>query len=336
MTSEILQDRSRTGKERPWRDHKVSNELLALAYDEVRPEKAKRLRTCASWLSFEQLPDGTKRLVNTFFCRVRLCPMCSWRRSLKVASQMHAIMDAIKADRPVAYILLTLTQRNCEPEDLDNEITLVLKAFNALTRLKAFKCAVLGCYRALEIDHNLIAGDRYYGTYHPHIHALLAVNPSYFTGRDYISQARWTDMWRQCLGLDYTPIVHVERVKGDTAAAVAEVAKYGVKSKDYVIPDDWEMTLDTVRLLDTVLNKRRFVAFGGIFRDYHRKLNLQDAEAGDLIHIDGETPPEKPVYKQIHFAWFSGYRQYRQDDAAPVGKQQTRRRALRRPDKEGV
>lgn len=45
---ETLTDRSATGKERPWKEHKVSNEYLAMAYDEVNPAKAARLRDCAT------------------------------------------------------------------------------------------------------------------------------------------------------------------------------------------------------------------------------------------------------------------------------------------------
>ena len=307
MTTRVLQDRSRTGKDRPWGKHKAMNELLAAAYDDVRPDKAERLRTCATRLAFRPTDDGLK-FAGTFFCRVRLCPMCSWRRSLKVAAQMNAIMDAIKADKPKSYILLTLTQRNCYPDELDESITGLLRAFNRLTELKDYKAAVLGYYRAVEVTHNLSED-----TYHPHIHVVLCVNPSYFKSRNYVSQARWTELWRQCLRADYTPVVDVRKIKGDAAAAVAEVAKYAVKTKDYIIPDDWDMTSQTVWLLDRVLHRRRFVAFGGVFKDYHKKLNLDDAEDGDLVHVETDATPVKPDEHVIHFAWYSGYRQYLRD-----------------------
>jgi plasmid rolling circle replication initiator protein Rep len=117
-------------------------------------------------------------------------------------------------------------------------------------------------------------------------------------------------MWRDAMRLDYDPTVDVRIVKGNTAAAVAEVAKYAVKSKDYIIPDDWDLTQETVTLLDEVLSHRRFIGFGGIFKEVHRKLKLGEPEDdGDLVHIGGEAPSE-PSKDTVTFIWYSGYRQY--------------------------
>lgn len=309
MTSGVLQDRSGTGRERPWREHKMANEMLALAYEGINPDKARRLLTCATRLSFARSPDSKRlTLAGAWFCRVRLCPMCSWRRSLKVAAQMHAIMGAIREERPMAYVLLTLTRRNCTGEGLDSTITQTLRAFSNLTKRKEWQRSIKGYYRAMEITHNLTDD-----TYHPHIHAVLAVTPSYFKSRYYIAQGTWTDLWREAAGLDYEPIVDVRRIKGDTASAVAEVAKYAVKSADYLIPDDWDMTVSTVRLLDAALHNRRFIGFGGVFKETHRKLRLDDPDSGDLIKTDTEPTPHT-ADRLISFAWYSGYRQYRQDE----------------------
>ena len=40
-------------------------------------------------------------------------------------------------------------------------------------------------------------------------HVVLVVKPSYFTSRYYLSQARWTELWKRATGIDYTPIVDV-------------------------------------------------------------------------------------------------------------------------------
>ena len=55
---ETLTDRSPTGKERPWKEHKMHNEYLAMAYDDIDPAKAIRLRDCATSLSFDVTSDG--------------------------------------------------------------------------------------------------------------------------------------------------------------------------------------------------------------------------------------------------------------------------------------
>ena len=307
---------------------------MAEAYESVNADKAARLRDCAIRLSFIETKAADlapevlamlqkrkkkeikmlRKLAGAWFCKVRLCPMCSWRRSLKVAAQMRKIMDAIQAEQPKAYILLTLTMRNCSPDELDAEITRYLKAFNLMTKHKDFKAAVCGYYRTMEITHNLADG-----TFHPHIHAILAVDKSYFSSCNYLSQKKWTSLWKRAAGLNYDPSVDVRRVKGNTAKAVAETAKYAVKSSDYIIPNDWDLTVATVKLLDKVLHNRRFIAFGGIFKDYHKKLNLDDAEDGDLIHVDpDEKPPEPEAENVVHYLWYSGYRQYFRDISDPL------------------
>ena len=43
--------------------------------------------------------------------------------------------------------------------------------------------------------------------------------------------------------LDYMPQVNVKRVKGNTAEAVAEVAKYSAKDSDYVIEKDLDLSM---------------------------------------------------------------------------------------------
>lgn len=303
MAIDILQDVSTTGRERPWREHKISNELLAHAYDAVDPAKAVRLRECGTQLDFEVTENGHKKLVGMWSCRVRLCPLCTWRRSLKVGAQMTQIVAAM--GEKYAYLLLTLTIRNCDPDRLNSTITDMMRGFQRLQERRRVSKATEGTYRALEITHNLDDD-----TYHPHFHCLVAVRPGYFKGGRYIPQAEWTQLWREAMRLDYDPVVDVRRVKGRTAAAIAEVAKYSAKTRDFLIPDDWELTIKSVQLLDKALHKRRLVAFTGIFREIHRKLHLDDAEDGDLVHLDGQAP-ERPENRVVHYLWYSGYRQYR-------------------------
>lgn len=299
---ETLTDRSATGRERPWREHKVHNEYLAMAYDEVDPAKAIRLRDCATSLSFDVTSDGGKRLATANFCRVRLCPMCQWRRSLKTFNQAMEVLQAL-GDK-WHYVFLTLTVRNCQPEELDATMALVLSGWNRLSQTKEYKAAVQGHMRTLEVTHNLVDD-----TYHPHIHALLAVRPSYFKHKTYIKQDRWTELWRRSARLDYTPIIHVQRCKGTSPEAIAEAAKYAVKVGDYLIPDDWQLTIETVRLLDKVLANRRFVAWGGIMADVRRQLRLDDTEDGDLVHVDKDQDKPDKAHR-VYYSWASGYNQY--------------------------
>lgn len=196
--------------------------------------------------------------------------------------------------------------KNVNGEELDEAITNILQSFKKLVDYAEIKKATKGWYRGLEITHN-IEND----TYHPHIHVLFAVKQSYFKDtRVYLSQKKWTENWKKALKVDYTPIVNVKKCYGKDAKAVAEVAKYTCKTSDYIMANDWDLTIKTVELLDKALNKRRFVAYGGIMKEWHKKLNLDDVEKGDLINLNEEETEKEQNTDVISYIWQSGYNQY--------------------------
>lgn len=309
--TESLEDRSGSGRKRPWREKKLANELLSSAYLSIDNKKAIRLRECSKVLMFRRYPDGSKKLHAMTSCRVRLCPVCSWRRSLKTYFTMRKILEQCRKDHDYAYLFLTLTVKNCPGDELSPTLDRMMNAWHNLMRDEAVDKAVKGWYRAMEITHNVNPNSPDFDTFHPHFHVLIAVNPSYFISRDYLSQAKWVSLWQRAMNLDYTPIVDIRRVKGDDAKAVAECAKYSVKDADYIIPDDWDLTVDTVRLLDQALHNRRFVAYGKEFKQIKKELQLEDEENGSLVDV-GEDEPEEYSEDYIieSYFWYSGYRQY--------------------------
>lgn len=304
----ILTDKSGTGRERPWREKKMANELLSVAYEEVNARKAERLRECGQFLSFSVGENGKKRLNHMSSCRVRLCPLCAWRRSMKVHAHTTQILDAMAGD--YAYIFLTLTVRNCAADELSGTIDSIMAAWKRFEQRRAFKKAVKGWYRGLEVTHNVDPFSPSYDTFHPHFHTLLAVRKGYFTSQKYLKKDDWADLWRQSLKADYEPVVDVRRVKGTNSRAVAEAAKYTVKDADYIIPDDWDLTVDTVRILDAALDARRLVAYGGVMKDWHKKLNLDDEVDGDLIYVDDDVSVDAETSREEVYFWHTGYSQY--------------------------
>lgn len=303
--NEVLEDRSSTGRKRPWREKKMANEYLAQVYEQINPSKSKRLRECGDYLVFGKKSDGSMKLVCANSCRVRLCPVCNWRRSLKIFSHMTAIMEAAKSYK-YRYIFLTLTVENCVGEDLSDRITAMMQGFDRFQRRKAVKQVAKGWYRALEITYNKDRGD-----YHPHFHVILAVNRSYFTNtRYYLKQSEWTQLWRESMRLDYNPVCDVRKIKGDTTKAVAETAKYAVKESDYLLQDE-DLSREIVEVLDKALDKRRLIAYGGIFKELHKKLNLDDEVDGDLINTDvKEKDLSDDEKNEIAFVWASGLKNY--------------------------
>lgn len=309
-----------------------ASELLAESYDRLGYEsKAQRVSDCGTWLEWKRpvsavsaplsapaeavgTVDGWK-LTNANFCRDRLCPMCSWRRSYKIFAQVSQIMNVIADD--YVFLFLTLTVPNCTADELSNTIDRMQKAFNDFVNYKRVKTTVQGYFKALEVTrHN--KHDNLYGTFHPHFHNIIAVRKSYFTSRDYIKHDEWLELWQKAMKDDSITQVHIERCKsksciqeGEQAvkalgAAVAEVAKYSVKSSDYLFSDDAETTDEVVMYLGAALHRRRLCAFGGVFEDVRKKLQLDDCENGDLVHVDGSELRSDVAYMIRRYNWSCG------------------------------
>lgn len=243
--------------------------------------------------------------------------MCAWRRSLKTFGQVSKVMDYVEENYDYKYIFLTLTVKNCYGEDLKDTLDLMTGSFNKLTRRKVFKDAVNGYFRSLEVTYN-----EEENTYHPHFHLILAVNKSYFSDtKSYLSQEDWTNLWKQSLKVDYTPIVDVRRIKAsddDTyGKAIAETAKYTVKTNDYLIKDEEgkinkALTDEVVDTLDTALHRKRLVSFGFVFKEVHKKLNLDDTEDGDLKNTDNDDEIRSDLFSVIlRYQWNIGIKNYK-------------------------
>lgn len=310
VDSVALSDKGRAGRERPWRRYKMSNEYLSIAYQEIDKKKSERLKLCGKVLTFDVDERGNKRLVNAESCRVRLCPLCSWRRSLKSYYNTMKIVDYINEHyNNTAYIFVTLTVQNCNADKLSDTLDLLFSALQRLTQRKDIRAVWHGSVRNVEVTHNVNVNDAWFDTYHPHVHMLVAVNKSYFKDKRYISRAKLAELWQECLRVDYLPQVDVRACKGTDAHAVAECSKYATKASDYLIFDDWDLTVDTVRTLDKALANRRLINYAGLFRDVKRILALDDVDDGDLVNV-GENSEIGESVKREYYFWYSGYRQY--------------------------
>lgn len=294
---------------------RLSALLLSASYGRLgESSKAQRVADCGTFLEFAHAiyPDGVMsdkgKLHNANFCRDRLCPMCSWRRSYKIFAQVSQIMSRIGGK--YKFIMLTLTVPNCVPDELSETVQRLFGAWGKLIRRKAFKTAVQGYFRALEVTRN-----KKNGTYHPHFHCILAVPLDYAESDLYIPRNQWLKMWRKCYRDDSIISLDVRMAKGKNAesencvealsSAVAEIAKYAVKSSDYLIKDDEALTDDIVSRLSSSLWHRRLSQFGGVFQEVAQDLKFDDAEDGDLIHLTDKIDPSL-AYMIVRYGWSAG------------------------------
>jgi plasmid rolling circle replication initiator protein Rep len=208
-------------------------------------------------------------------------------------------LPAIEAAYPTArWLFLTLTVRNCAIVNLRQTLRGMNKAWQRLIKRPEFANNVQGWIRTTEVTRG------HDDSAHPHFHCLLMVRPYYFSGKGYVTQSRWTDLWRECARLDYRPIVDIRAVKARRGApgetplrqALAETLKYAVKPSD--MEGDWliELTKQVHRL--------RFLASGGVLRNMLREF---EASEQDLLLADEGGEGGDPV---LFFDWRREIRRY--------------------------
>jgi plasmid rolling circle replication initiator protein Rep len=311
-TGEILEDiNPRTKKQNNWNQYKKSNQFIGGLLQEhldnesnivLSVKRVEDINQCADTLIFLEDKEKNRKLHQSYFCKFRLCPVCNWRRSLKMFAQVSEITNYLMMKKPnVRFIFLTLTIKNPTGEELSKTIDFLLKKVQfiysksyKIKELKDFKDNLIGGLRALEVTYN-----KKDDTYHPHLHLLLAVEPEYFS-RNYISQKKFTEIWQKILGVDYTPIVDVRKIHDATAHTVAEVSKYPIKSFELQqLPHDKAM--EVLFYLMNASYNRRFVSFFGEFKKIRAKLQLDDIESGDLVKtsaddVDGFNAVSKVMF----------------------------------------
>jgi plasmid rolling circle replication initiator protein Rep len=319
-----LRDISSSGKEINWNykkemSLKVSESMKRIdkRYGGLSPfgRRSDSISSCGNDLVFGITHSGRLLLTHANFCRDRLCPMCTWRKSLKQFGQTSKLMDYIdKLGEKYRYLFLTLTVENCLASNLKLIIKDMLHGYGLLLKRKEVKKAVVGSCRHIETTYNFDETSKSFDTYHPHIHAILMVKPSYFEN-NYISQSKWTDLWASCMNINYKPMVHIETVKeSEQAQAIAELSKYPIKIDSLLglanlnIDYCTELFDNAIETLGIALSNFRLVEYYGLMREYRKKLQLEDVENGDLISTDIIDIREDLTGVILRYKWFNGYK----------------------------
>lgn len=287
-------------RDKPWDCHRsLADQVRDLYQGTEYADYADRIAICAKFLEFALITCSDEqvfKLQTTWFCRVRHCPVCQWRRSLMWRARFIKALPEINTAYPTArWIFLTLTVRSCQPTELRTTLQQMNKSWERLTKRKVFPA--LGWVKSFEVTRNSESG-----LAHPHFHILMMVSPGYFKGQAYLSQQKWRDLWKSALRVDYDPWIDVRVVRPKSnlvdpssaiTDAVRETMKYTVKEQDLVADASWLIEITRQ------LHKTRAIGLGGVLKNY---LSEQEPEQEDLIHADdvvGEVLPDDPRW------WFS-------------------------------
>lgn len=248
----------------------IAKKSTELSTDGYYSRKYERLEQCSTYLEFRREKSTKKyKLINTNLCRVRLCPLCAYKRSLAVYHNTAGIIKYINEKYSRSkYLFLTLTLKNVAGSELSNAIDTLTRGWQNLAKQKRIKSIVLGTVRSIEITYN-----KRTNTYHPHLHVLIHTSADIYAGRNYISQAEFAERWRSAAGIDYQPVIDIRRLRHNSGREVAEIAKYSVK------PLQWDKCAESVIItLDEVLHKRHLLSLSGTMREAKRELKIADIE----------------------------------------------------------
>lgn len=209
------------------------------------------------------------------------------------------IAEVMKRKPKCRWLFLTLSVKNVyDGEELDQSLKDMAQGFRRMMQYKKIDKNLIGFMRATEVTVNQIDN-----SYNQHMHVLICVDSTYFSNSEhYINQKQWVKFWRKAMKLDYDPVAHIQIVrpknkhKSDVESAVAETVKYPVKDTDFRT-DDIEKNLKRVADLEEGLYRKRLISYGGLLKEIHKELNLDNVEDGDLVHVDEE---EKEVSKDAY------------------------------------
>lgn len=233
--------------------------------------KAALCRSCGTFLRFGVLDDGSSKLLGANFCKLRLCPACSFRRSLRTFANISQVMDLLEPLK-YKYLFLTLTIRNVALEDLSEALSMMAKGFNRFCSNRAIKRRVLGLIRSTEVTIN----DKD-GSIHPHYHLIVAVDSSYQReAEDYFTTEDWSKVWGKSCRLDYQPVTDIRTIR-DMQGGLRETAKYAVKDKE-VLRGSADQIVEKVYFLQVGLRGKRLLSYSGVFADARKQLQLSDED----------------------------------------------------------
>lgn len=209
-------------------------------------------------------------------------------------AKAYQILPKIVSKYPThRWLFMTLTQKNVPITELRETLIQMNKGYKRMVERKLFPA--IGWLRSMEVTRGRD------GNAHPHFHCLLMVPNSYFS-YGYIKQYEWVKLWRECMRLDYNPIMDIQAVRQGTSPSdlIPELLKYCTKESDMVVDREWFLELTSQ------LHKMRAIATGGVLKEYLREL---ETEPDNLIGEGDDELGED--YGRLLFGWKRSEKRYK-------------------------
>lgn len=261
---------------------------LSLALDQIGEAKAAHnVGYCQTRLDTDVFDVGgiaEEIVTGRYSCKHLLCPQCQAARAARNLAVLVPILDHVRKTEPNApFQHWTLTFGATTPGETGQALGAISKGWTQPMRNSAYRAAVLGSIRCLEVTRNDVTG-----LLHAHAHCLVALHPRYYAkeaGR-YVTADQLRADWSRKVGRPVSQI-HMGAIGArddgpdGLRQALVEVAKYAFKPTDLYSGDDnagWRCNPEAVRSLLGVLRRRRKMSLSGVFYEARQQLKLPDPD----------------------------------------------------------
>ena len=215
---------------------------------------AQRLERCCELLKFKVCPNGYLFLKDAQFCRVRGCPICEWRRSRKIASQVGKATKEIAGLYPNhKYMSISLPVPPCKVSSLPVALSNLRSGYRRLSELKVWIPDGWLTFLNISFLNDMV---------------LLKLNclcfvPSRYFAQQYISKRKWSELWSQSLRID--TLLKIE-THGLGKLPINYAAHYAKKLSCGL---DLSLCSDEI-LVDVIngLHQQKMFTASGLFKDY--------------------------------------------------------------------
>jgi len=293
------------------------------------PKAAETVAACQRRIDTAIVADDTTAheiIVARYGCKHPLCPTCGVARARKTIAILAPLIADLLNQYPQAHWgLWTLTPGGgtITPAAAPATITQLTRGWTQLLRNAAYRRAVLGALRALEVTRNSETGGL-----HPHLHCLVLLHPHYFNraSRYYISadqlRADWSRKLRRPVSqIDMTPIASGDGSPSAIFAALVECTWYTTKPADLFSREDqgWHCDPAAVAALCPAIKGRRKLSLSGAFYQARQARKRTPAEA-DFPDFENEfhDPQMLPVITELTRVWSERLTAYREADPFPA------------------